>query len=77
MLKMFSAEAYEFSCMPHREMFNKLNSMTTEELNNFRAKSTYAHMLFFKEQAERAAYVDTTLITILRLRATETPEEDL
>ena len=77
MRTMFSVEAYEFLCMPHREMFNKLNSMTTEELNDFRAKSTYSHMLFCKEQLERAAYVDTTLITILRLRAAETPEEDL
>jgi len=70
-VKFFSRDAYELSRLPHDEMFKKLNSMTEDELNILRAQSTNPYMRHVKEVAERAAYVDTTVATLLRIRHQE------
>ena len=70
-MKFFSSDAYELSRLHHDEMFKKLNSMTEGELNILRVRSTNPHMRHVKEVAERTAYVDTTVATLLRIRHQE------
>lgn len=69
-------EAYELSKLSHEKMFEKLNNMTEDELNILRAISTYPYMIYTKELAERAAYVDTTVVTLLRVRHQEHGRND-
>lgn len=68
MMEAFVEEADELSSMSHENMFAILSDMSDDELHKFRMAVSYPHKVFVQKMAERAAYLDVMVVTILRMR---------